>query len=249
MEKQLRALLLQNLGTERYLSLVSQIYIRMIKAGMMKNKYPELFYLKELIKPGFVCIDIGANVGYYSTMLSVLCGTAGKVHAVEPVQLFQRIFNKNIRSFNCSNVILHPVALGGESMQITMGTPVIDGVFRHGLTHIVEPGEDTSAMHTYEVAMCEPEKLFANLQRLDFIKCDVEGYEVYLMPHFIRIIERFKPLIQIEISSEEHRRTIIDLFAPAGYQPYRLHKGRLDLLQRDAALAYNDGDFYFKAAG
>jgi FkbM family methyltransferase len=247
MEKQLRALLLQTLGTERYLSLVSQIYIRMIKAGMMKTKYPELFYLKELIKPGFICIDIGANVGYYSTMLSAQCGPEGKVHAVEPVQLFQRIFNKNIRSFNCTNVILHPVALGGgESSHITMGTPIIDGVFRHGLTHVVEPGEDVSNMHTYEVEMCEPEKLFANLQRLDFIKCDVEGYEVFLMPHFIRIIERFKPLIQIEISSVGHRKTIMDLFAPAGYKPYKLNNGKLEVMQHDAALTYDSGDFYFK---
>jgi hypothetical protein len=30
---------------------------------MMKKKYPELFYLNQLIQPGFVCIDIGANVG------------------------------------------------------------------------------------------------------------------------------------------------------------------------------------------
>jgi len=246
MEKQLRALMLQTLGTERYLSLVSQVYIRMIKAGMMKAKYPELFFLKELIKPGFVCIDIGANVGYYSTMLSAQCGPEGKVHAVEPVQLFQRIFTKNIRSFKCTNVVLHPVALGGETSHIIMGTPIIDGVFRHGLTHVVEPGEDTSSMHTYEVEMCEPEKLFANLQRLDFIKCDVEGYEVFLMPHFMGIIGKFKPLIQIEISSEDHRKTIMDLFAPVGYKPYRLNNNKLELLQPDAALKYDGGDFYFK---
>jgi hypothetical protein len=66
------------------------------------------------------------------------------------------------------------------------------------------------------------------------------------MPHFVRILERFKPLIQIEISSEDHRKTIMDLFAPLGYKPFRLNNNKLEVLQPEAALRYNEGDFYFK---
>lgn len=247
MEKKLRALLLKSLGTERYLSFVSRIYIRMIKSGMMKAKYPELFYLQQLIKPGFVCIDIGANVGYYSTMLSRLCGANGHVHAVEPVQLFQSVFNRNMRVFNCTNVTLHPVALGGSTSAITMGTPIIDGVFRHGLTHVVEPNEDTTGMHTYSVNMCRPDDLFASLSRVDFMKCDVEGYEVFLMPHFTNLLAKFKPLIQIEISSAGNRETIQKLFAPFGYHPYKLAAGTLVKMTTHEAIGYEKGDFYFKA--
>ncbi|MES2780010.1 MAG: FkbM family methyltransferase [Bacteroidota bacterium] len=247
MEKKLRALLLKTLGTERYLSLVSRIYIRMIKGGMMKAKYPELFYLEQLIKPGFICIDIGANVGYYSTMLSRLCGNNGHVHAVEPVQLFQSVFNRNMRAFQCTNVTLHPVALGGETSTITMGTPVIDGVFRHGLTHVVEPNEDVTGMHTYSVNMRRPDDLFVSLQRVDFMKCDVEGYEVFLMPHFTNLIAKFKPLIQIEISSAENRESIMNLFARFGYHPFKLSTGTLVKMTASEAIAYENGDFYFKA--
>ena len=246
MEKKLRALLLQALGTENYLRLVSKIYIKLIKAGMMKGKYPELFYLQELIKPGFICIDIGANVGYYSTMLSKQVEATGHVHAVEPVALFQQIFTQNMKLFKCNNVTLHPVALGGEKGSITMGTPMIDGVFRHGLTHVIEPNEDTRGMHTYEVNMCTPEELFLGLNRLDFIKCDVEGYEVVLMPHFTGIINQFKPIIQIELGSEEHRKSIVNLFATLGYKPFKLHAGALQLLSSTEWLQYNKGDFYFK---
>jgi FkbM family methyltransferase len=245
MEKKLRALLLQALGTEKYLKLVSKIYIRLIKAGMMKGKYPELFYLQELIKPGFICIDIGANVGYYSTMLSKQVDSTGHVHAVEPVALFQQIFTRNMKLFKCENVTLHPVALGGEKGAIIMGTPVIDGVFRHGLTHVVELNENTEGMHTYTVNMCTPEELFSGLNRLDFIKCDVEGYEVILMPHFAGIINRFKPVIQIELGSEEHRRSIVAFFALLGYKPYKLNVNVLEELNTEDALQYSKGDFYF----
>ncbi len=247
MEKKLRAWLLKTLGTQKYLDVVSHIYIRLIKAGFMKQKYPELFFLKTIIQPGFICIDIGANVGYYSTMLSEACGAKGHVHAVEPVQLFQQIFLQNMKRFDCDNVTLYPVALGGEKGQITMGTPVIDGVFRHGLTHVVEPNEDTAGMHTYSVNMCTPNELFLTLTRLDFIKCDVEGYETILMPHFSEIIKRFKPLIQIELGSEEHRKAIVALLSDiVGYKPYRLLDGRLQLMNNEDAMQYSNGDFYFK---
>jgi FkbM family methyltransferase len=248
MEKKLRAFLLKSLGTERYLSLVSRIYINMIWRGMMKAKYPELFYLKELVKPGFTCIDIGANVGYYSTMLSRLCGATGHVHAVEPVQLFQSVFKRNMRVFGCSNVTLHPVALGGETSTITMGTPVIDGVFRHGLTHVIEPDEDTTGMYTYQVNMCRPDDLFATLKRVDFMKCDVEGYEVFLMPHFRNILATFKPLIQIEISSADNRDSIQQLFATFGYHPYKLQGDTLIRMTSNDAVKYEGGDFYFKVS-
>ena len=94
MEKKLRSLLLQTLGTESYLGLVSSTYIRLIQAGFLKSKYPELFYLKELIMPGFVCVDIGANVGYYSVFLSQYAGKMGAVHAIEPVPIFGNVFLK-----------------------------------------------------------------------------------------------------------------------------------------------------------
>jgi FkbM family methyltransferase len=246
MEKKLRALLLQILGTEKYLTLVSRIYIRMIKAGMLKGKYPELFYLEQLIQPGFICIDIGANVGYYSTYISKLAGPKGQVHAVEPIALFQNIFTKNIQAFNCTNITLHPVALGGKKGSITMGTPMIDGVFRHGLTHVVESDENTEDMHTYTVNMCTPEELFLSMNRLDFIKCDVEGYETILMPHFMGILNRFRPMIQIELGSEENRKSIVGLFATAGYAPYQLNNGTLQPLAGAEALNYSKGDFYFK---
>jgi FkbM family methyltransferase len=245
MEKAFRALLLKTLGHKNYLALVSHIYIRLIKAGMLKQKYPELFYLQQLVKPGFVCVDIGANVGYYSTFLSQYAGTSGHVYAVEPVDLFAQVFKKNMAAFALSNITLHQTALGGEQRTITMGTPVIEGVFRHGLTKIVDEKEQAN-LHTYEVPMQVPDQLFANLSRFDFLKCDVEGYEVFIMPHFIKTLSRFKPVIQMEISSETNRENIFNLFAPLGYQIFGLKQGQLMPLSAKEALVYEQGDFYFK---
>jgi hypothetical protein len=86
--KQIRNILLQVLGLKLYLRLISKIYITCISLGMWKKKYPELFYLDSILKPGNTCIDIGANLGYYSTKMSKLVGISGKVYAIEPIPLF-----------------------------------------------------------------------------------------------------------------------------------------------------------------
>jgi hypothetical protein len=65
------------------------------------------------------------------------------------------------------------------------------------------------------------------------------------MPHFIKTIAKFKPTIQMEISSPENRATIFDLFLPLGYKIMQLQQVKLSELTRANALNYEQGDFYF----
>src|SRR4028119_421162 len=89
MMKALRKLLVRTLGFERYIRFVSGVYLRLVRGGWGRQKYPELFFLEQIIQPGFVCLDIGANLGYYSVALSRLAGPEGQVLAVEPIPDFQ----------------------------------------------------------------------------------------------------------------------------------------------------------------
>lgn len=245
-EKIIRSILLKLFGLEGYLAIVSDAYLRITNWGFLKTKYPELFFLKQTIKPGFVSIDIGANVGYYSTNISKLSGSNGKVYAIEPVPLFANVFKRNAHKFALNNITLYQTALGAENKKIQMGTPVIDGVFRHGLTHVLDTENDNSKLATFEAEMKVPDELFAHITKLDFIKCDVEGYEIYLFPFLINTIQKFKPLIQIEISTAENRKTIFELLEPIGYSAFGLKDSELILLDEKSCLNYTLGDLYFK---
>jgi len=244
MEKKVRAFLLKTLGTESYLGLVSSAYIQLIRAGFLKAKYPELFYLQDLVQPGFTCVDIGANVGYYSVFLSKYAGPNGKVYAVEPVPLFSNVFKRNTEKFALDNITLFNCALGAEEKEVTLGTPLIDGVFRHGLTKILDKNNSDSSQ-TYSAKMEVPDKLFAPLQKIDFLKCDVEGYEVFLFPEMIETLKRCKPIIQIEISSVENRKILMALLEPINYQAHRLSNKELIQMEGQDAENYEGGDFYF----
>lgn len=245
-EKAIRSILLKTLGLEGYLSIVSDAYLRITNMGFLKSKYPELFFLKKIIQPGFVSIDIGANVGYYSTNISKWSGKDGKVYAIEPVPLFANVFKRNAHKFALKNITLHQTALGAENKKIEMGTPVIDGVFRHGLTHVLDSENDNSALSTFEAQMNIPDELFAAITKLDFIKCDVEGYEIHLFPYLMNTIQKFKPIIQIEISSAENRKQILDLLKPLGYKGFGLTNQNLVELSSIDTVNYTQGDLYFK---
>lgn len=245
-EKIIRNILLKTLGLEGYLSIVSDAYLRITNVGFLQKKYPELFFLKKIIQPNFVSIDIGANVGYYSTNISKLSGANGRVYAIEPVPLFANVFKRNVKKFAFNNITLYQTALGAENKKIEMGTPVIDGVFRHGLTHVLNSNNDNSAFETFEAEMKIPDELFSSIAKLDFIKCDVEGYEIFLFPHLINTITKFKPLIQIEISTKDNRQTIYVLLNSIGYNAYGLKSNQLIKLNEQETIDYTLSDLYFK---
>ena len=243
--KVLRKFLVNTLGFNRYIRLVSKIYIMLVGSGLMQKKYPELFFLKKIIRPGDTCLDIGANLGYYSTFLSRLVGASGKVLAVEPVPLFQDIWKNNVKASGLANLTMWPYALGGENTRIRMGTPERDGLLHHGMTKIMASAQDSYA-RTYEVEMKVPDELFINLNRLDFVKCDVEGYEYEVFRNMQETLRKFKPLVQTELNGTQNRQQVKDLLTAIGYTTYILSPEQTLLPCTDVLLKNHTGDFYFK---
>ena len=78
----------------------------------------EIDFLTKTIKPGMVVLDIGANIGFYTEIVSKLVGSTGKIHAFEPDSLnFQRLQKKLL---GCSNVNLvqKAVSINSENLKI-----------------------------------------------------------------------------------------------------------------------------------
>ena len=242
--KTIRKIIIKVAGLQFYLKFISKIYLSLVKKGMLKKQYPELFYLKEIIKPGFVCIDIGANLGYYSYFLAKHSGKKGKVFAVEPVPLFAEIWKKNVHYNKRKNLKLFPYALGNENKSIRMGMPVHQGIIHHGMTKVAVSANEKYA-YFFEAEMRIPDALFTELEKLDFVKCDVEGFEYMVFSNMTETIKRHKPLIQSELSGKENREKTISLLEGMGYttcllgEENRLEKA--DMQEKKQA----QKDFYF----
>ncbi|MGV6861279.1 MAG: FkbM family methyltransferase [Putridiphycobacter sp.] len=246
--KALRKLLVKVFGIKTYLSWVSNIYINLIKMGFSRDKYAELYFIQKIIKKGDTVLDIGANLGYYSFFMDRQVGTSGKLLAVEPIPIFADIWKKNLKASKKPHIKLFNCALGSEEQEkVKMSIPIVNGVVRHGLTNVEGQGESHwESLLDFEVPMFIGDTLLEKeaLAKLNYIKCDVEGYEQYVMPSLKATIEKFKPVIQIELNGKENRQNVVDFLVSFKYDVYILNQDKLQLIENNAVHDFNQ-DFYF----
>ena len=214
----LQRLLFKLLGPARYLQWTSRAFFVAYDRGRLRNDptYYCHYRVNDLVRPGDTVIDIGANLGYYSVLLARRVGERGRVYSVEPVPLFRRVLARNTRRF--PQVEILPFALGDRHSTVRLGTPVTAGKFRHGLTHVIDdPATTTEFARTFEAQMRVPAELFADLDRLDYLKLDVEGYEYTILKELLPLIRRFRPVLQIE-TPEKDRAAIYRLVDALDYR-------------------------------
>lgn len=225
MKTAIHKILYKTLPLESYLLAVSRLFFLTYRLGLgRRNPATEyVYHLPELVRTGDTVIDIGANLGYYTRPLSELAGPSGKVYAVEPVPQILAVLRRNLRS--CRNVEILPYALGAEEKAIRMGNDSArrTGYFGTGQNFVNESGSETDVEFSAE--MRRGSILFADLKRLDFVKCDIEGYETVVMAEMRPLLERFRPKVLIETGGE-NRRQIVGLFSELGYEAYTLDCGR-----------------------
>ncbi len=225
MKKTLHRILYRTLPLEGYLRAVSRLFFLWQRLGLGRRA-PEteyVYHLPQLVRAGDTCIDIGANLGYYARTISRLAGPAGRVYAVEPVAPIRKVLSRNLR--RCGNTEILPFALGAAAGPIRMGNDSAreNGYFGTGRNFVNEGGGRSDVEFTAE--MRRGSELFARLPRLDFLKCDIEGYEAVVREEMRPLLERFRPTVLIETGGENRPR-IVRLFTRLGYAGYTLDRGR-----------------------
>lgn len=225
MKTLIHKILYKTLPLEGYLRAVSRMFFLWQRLGIGRyapaTEY--VYHLPQLVHAGDTAIDIGANLGYYARTISRLAGPSGKVFAVEPVAPIRKVLSRNLR--RCGNVDILPYALGTESKPVSMANDSAreTGYFGTGQNFVNEGGGKADVEFTAQ--MRRGSKLFGKLERLDFIKCDIEGYEVVVMREMRPLLERLRPTVLIETGGE-NRPQIVALFTELGYTGYTLDRGQ-----------------------
>ena len=225
MKTLIHKILYKTLPLEGYLRAVSRMFFLWQRRGIGRyapaTEY--VYHLPQLVHAGDTAIDIGANLGYYARLMSRIAGRNGHVYAVEPVAPIRRVLERNLSG--CGNVDILPYALGAAEGEIRMGNATVrtGGFFGTGQNFVMEAGAEADVEFTAE--MRRGSELFGHLTRIDFIKCDVEGYEVVIMEEMRPLLERFRPTVLIETGGENRDR-IVALFTELGYDAYTLHRGQ-----------------------
>lgn len=183
-----------------------------------------VYHLPQLVKQGDKVIDIGANLGYYTCPLADLVGEDGRVYAVEPVPVIFSVLKRNVGKRR--NVELLNYALGEECRTIEMANDSVAsaGYFGTGRNFVSE-GELSKDAVRFTAQMQRGSELFGAMEQIDFIKCDIEGYERVVLPELRPLIEKFHPTVLVETDGES-RQQMIRMFSELGYSAYMLVGGK-----------------------
>ena len=241
MGKLFHRLLYRLLSLEGYLRVVSRLFFltRALGIGRRGRALEYNYHLPNLVSRGATAIDIGANLGYYTRPLADIVGAEGRVYAVEPVPVIFDVLKRNVAGRK--NVTLLNYALGSEERTIEMANDSVAaaGYFGTG-RNFVSDGELSGEAIRFTAQMVQGSKLFAEIGKIDFIKCDIEGYERVVIPELKPLIERHHPTVLIETDGDT-RHEIIKMFTDMGYRAYMLEGGREVALDKES-----DKDIIFR---
>lgn len=238
--KFLKKILFKLLSQRAYLKVLHRSFYFLYDLGILRRdpRFKYHYMVKKLIKPEYTVVDIGANLGYFSKNFARLA-RKGKIISIEPIPLFFETLSYFMRNFK--NATLHNVALGNEQGTITMVLPQSNGMIRTGLPHIAESEEEKKQHATQQVAIVKGSELLSELERLDYIKCDIEGYELNVFKEIQPILEKYQPFVQVEIS-EKNLNDMIQLFDGLGYTQFGIKD--FQFIQ-ERGIQAEEGDFFF----
>jgi FkbM family methyltransferase len=167
---------------------------------------------ERFVKPGAVVVDVGANIGFLSALFSSLVGESGRVFAFEPSpEVFKKlcmVAEKN----HLANVRTIEAGCGSRAGMLTLYSPRFSG--NSTLRPEGVEGKVEGDVHQQKVEILKLDEFFGvgegtedfprneKLSRLDFVKIDTEGFEDEVLRGMEGLIEKFRPVIYIELCAQ-----------------------------------------------
>lgn len=145
--------------------------------------------IKGHVKPGMAVLDIGANIGFYTIMLSRLVGTEGLVYAFEPDEDNYHLLRKLTQGL--TNVKLMNVACGEKS-----GKTYLYKSSQLNIDHQVYKTDE--ARERIEITSIAIDDLLKDSERsIGFIKIDVQGYDHHVFKGMAKTVARSQKVMII----------------------------------------------------
>jgi FkbM family methyltransferase len=190
---------------------------------------PEIVNLiKRTIRPGAVCLDIGANVGAHTLLMAQATGPAGRVIAVEPHPEICDRLRKNLDLNRLTNVTVVGAALADKDGMIDLygftenasnqGTSSLLADDRAKTPIRVKSVRGSTFQSDYKISSC------------DLLKIDVEGAESFVLSELAELISMHHPVIICEYRKQHWEKfghsagPAIDQLRRLNYDLYYIRK-------------------------
>jgi len=203
-----------------------------LKAALKHKERNRVKMLSKLIPHGGVILDVGAHFGYLAKEFCKIHDKSCRVYCFEPISYTYSILTRVMRKFD--NAIIEKIGLSYENGLIKITIPVKEsGRLGIGLTHFGGEPERDYILEEINIIRLDGYCVMRNINRLDFIKCDVEGAEYSVFKGGEVTLKRFMPIIYTEIKQDFARRIghdasdIISLLENIGYSTNYYNNGEI----------------------
>lgn len=187
---------------------------------------PSTRAMSEAVEPGSVVFDVGAHVGYLTSVASLAAGPDGRVYAFEPHPLNLLYLHRHVTLNGLENVRIIEAAAGEQA-----GRAGFDEGTGTGTGHLSDAGSLVVETVTLDGLVDTGE-----LPPPDVLKVDVEGAEARVLRGARRILRDHRPTVLLSTHGSEALEESVGLLREAGYtwKPLAPEKapGFLELLCR-----------------
>ncbi|MEN9447850.1 MAG: hypothetical protein RJA25_1140 [Bacteroidota bacterium] len=204
----------------------------------------EIALMQQHIRKGDVVLDIGANIGFYTKILSKLVGENGKVYAFEPDKTNYTYLIKN--AGHLKNVVFFNKAVSDKTGKITLYHSDLLNVDHK--TYATENYTSTTDIECVAIDDIIPN------HKVDFIKIDIQGYEYFAFKGMQQVLQKNSNLniltefypYGIKLSGVSSA-DFIDLFLQHGLNPFLCEAAQLIPFNKSdiATYASKEKDVYF----
>ena len=195
----------------------------------------ETNFLKSICFEGMNVLDIGANIGFYTSIFSQFAGDKGIVIAIEPDKESYKYLLESINCFNYKNVLSFPIAASDTRKKL----PLFISKENRGDNRLYATEQKRNSIMvdclTIDELLKENE-----IRNLDLIKIDVQGYESKVLKGMSKIVRSSKKLILISefwpkgiSQSGENPKEYLNMLRKMKFQLFELKSnGSLILLKQ-----------------
>jgi len=174
--------------------------------------------LAPFISQGGVAIDVGAFIGTHALAFSELVGSSGKVLSFEPHSPIFAILKENVRNSHFDNIQIHNFAIGAQSTMLRVRSLGLVDEANFGGFSLRDPIVAHDSAETIQVRTIDS----MSLDRVDFIKADVEGMEIDVLHGARESVRRYRPIIFAECNSLSNTVPLFEWSQEHNYLPFGL---------------------------
>ncbi len=191
-----------------------------------------------IVRPGMVCVDCGAHMGYFTLLMARLVGPSGRVYAFEAYPVNADLVRDNVRLNGFEG------RANVENVCVTDGSKAFEALYPGRASSAAEwniMGHDVDGHNTAAEIIVPAKALdacFSSECAVDFVKMDIEGAEGKALAGMRLILKNQRPALFIEFHDDEAwggRRELLD----AGYSLYDTTTPDIHLVGADSPRVYH----------